>query len=448
MKCARKNMFVRSALTITEMVVAMVIIAIVFAALLPQFRAIENSWAAKSSTAETIQNGRIISAHFNENLAKAARVIAVSDQAATLGFIEFEDSQANTYRYDSAGGMVRFGAPASLDDLAGPVTQFRFTCYDACDLTTPITDDSLIRYVKLETTLADSKMSSRNKTFKASAYLKTNAITFGNPTTPYEPGVSMDKEIDYSGSNAVIDSYNSTQGAYGTSNNSSNAVITVNGKKKDNITLSDNAIVKGDAYIGPGSNINESIVLSSGAQITGTKGTLDEKIDMPNFSRPFGGSHEGIYKLSGSSTQTINSDHYFDKLELRNSSTLKIDGNVTMLVRKKMTVDADAKLEILPNSTLDLYLRDNAEISGTLNMTTGNPDNLRIYMIKNKKTFSMFDSATVYAVLQNPKGNIWTSANSQFFGKMKGEELQGSGAIHIDLNSIIDTGSQLTMIYP
>jgi len=42
------------ALTLVEMLIAVAIMAIVFAAILPQFRAIQNSWDSKQGSAETL----------------------------------------------------------------------------------------------------------------------------------------------------------------------------------------------------------------------------------------------------------------------------------------------------------------------------------------------------------------------------------------------------------
>ena len=46
-------------LTLLEMVIAIAIMAIVFSALLPQFKSISNSWASKQGNAEALQNGRV-----------------------------------------------------------------------------------------------------------------------------------------------------------------------------------------------------------------------------------------------------------------------------------------------------------------------------------------------------------------------------------------------------
>jgi len=171
----RNQIRAAEALTLVEMVIAMAIMALVFAAVLPQFRAIQNSWASKQAAAETLQNGRILIDHLNRNLSKAVRITAVSGSAETNGYIEFQDNVANNLRYDiAANNYVEFGTVGSLSDLAGPVSQLQFTCYDGNDFDTPITDTTAIRTVKVEATLVDTDGRVPDKTFSTWAYLRTN----------------------------------------------------------------------------------------------------------------------------------------------------------------------------------------------------------------------------------------------------------------------------------
>ena len=180
--CAiRSTISGRSALTLVEMVMALAIMAIVFAAILPQFRAISNSWDSKQAGAESLQNGRVLTEHLYRNLAAAVRITTVSDSNETNGYITFEDNDGNTLRYDVNGttSYVEFGVVGDLADLAGPVSQLQFTCYDACDFDTAITDCNYIRLVNVQTTLTNSASLAQDKTFTASAYVCAN----GNPAT-------------------------------------------------------------------------------------------------------------------------------------------------------------------------------------------------------------------------------------------------------------------------
>jgi len=182
-------------LTLVEMVIAMAIMAIIFAAILPQFRVIQNSWDSQAGAAETLQNGRVLIDHLNRNLSTAVRVTAVSSSFETNGYIEFESNDSNNVRYDiGASNYVEFGPIGSLSDLAGPVSQLQFTCYSATDLSTPITDVNSIRSVKVETTLINPAKLDQDMTFYTQAYIRTNALpaSGGDISKMSEPWLEFD----------------------------------------------------------------------------------------------------------------------------------------------------------------------------------------------------------------------------------------------------------------
>jgi hypothetical protein len=151
-------------------------ITIIFAAIVPQFAIMGSSWDKKQGAAEALQNGRVLMDHISRNLSKAKRITIVSASTVTNGYIQFIDNNDVNSRYDiaPADSYVEFGPVGALSDLAGPVTSLTFTCYDACDLTTPITDGNLIRTVKVDATITNSASNGQNKTFTAWAYLRTN----------------------------------------------------------------------------------------------------------------------------------------------------------------------------------------------------------------------------------------------------------------------------------
>lgn len=189
MRRRRKKTCLYRALTLTETVTSLAILAIIFAVLLPQLRGIHNSWDSHAGASETLQNGRVLMEHVYQNLSKAARIISVSDPATTSGYIEFIGNDANSYRYDvnSTSNYVEFGPVGSLSDLAGPVSQFQFACYDAVDLDTPITVLNSIRSVKVDTTLINRAALGQDMTFTAQAYIRANTLPAagGGITRPF-----------------------------------------------------------------------------------------------------------------------------------------------------------------------------------------------------------------------------------------------------------------------
>ena len=114
------------ALTLLEMVIAMAIMAIVFAAIVPLFRAILNSWDSKAGAAETVQNGRVLMDHLHRKLSAAVRITAVSDSGEGMGGYKAAtgvsetpsvDSQNNDYSGRQA--LVGFVVQAAEDQSGG-----------------------------------------------------------------------------------------------------------------------------------------------------------------------------------------------------------------------------------------------------------------------------------------------------------------------------------------
>ena len=67
-------------MTLVEILISMAIMAVIFAAVVPQFRVIQNSWDSKVGASETLQNGRVLIDHLNRNLSKASRILEVSEE--------------------------------------------------------------------------------------------------------------------------------------------------------------------------------------------------------------------------------------------------------------------------------------------------------------------------------------------------------------------------------
>jgi len=198
-------------LTLLEMVIALSIMTIVFASVVPIFGRINDNWDSKQNAAETLQNGRILCDHLYRNLTKAVKITNVSNSTETDGFIEFENNDAQTFRYAIADtdNYVEYGQIGDLSDLAGPVSELKFSCYDPCDLDTPITDVNSIRFVKVETILTNASDTSQNKYFRIAAYLRSNVNGSSGSTAPvqvtydYSNGIQGTNIFAYSGEDNV-----------------------------------------------------------------------------------------------------------------------------------------------------------------------------------------------------------------------------------------------------
>jgi type II secretory pathway pseudopilin PulG len=162
-------------MTMLEIVIALALMVVVFSAVLPQFKNIQNTWAAREGNAVVIQNGRVLIDYLNRRLSEARKITAVSADSDIEGFIEFEDNTGSVMRFDvGPNGYVRYGPVDSLSDLAGPVNRLQFTCYDAYDLDTPTIETGYVRNITVEATFLNPAPLGQNRTFTTSTYLYSN----------------------------------------------------------------------------------------------------------------------------------------------------------------------------------------------------------------------------------------------------------------------------------
>jgi len=160
--------------SLVELMMAFAIIVIIFAAIVPQFRAIRNSWASAEAGAAIIQNGRVLAEHITRNLSSAKRIVAISIAANPSGFITFNDNNGIQKRYMLAGGYVVFGAVGSEEQLAGPVDRFQITCYSLNDFANPTTDANAVRLVRVETEFTNDDALGTDKTFSSEVFIQAN----------------------------------------------------------------------------------------------------------------------------------------------------------------------------------------------------------------------------------------------------------------------------------
>jgi hypothetical protein len=113
-----------------------------------------------------------------------------------------------------------------------------------------------------------------------------------------------------------------------------------------------------------------------------------------------------------------------------------IDGNVTILVNRNLELGNNVSIKIQPGSSLNLYVKRTCNIGGKLNAHNDKkPSDLKIYMLGSGRAFNMYGNAEVYALLDNPNGSVANWDSRQFYGRMKGRNLEGNGGVHIDLDS-------------
>jgi type II secretory pathway pseudopilin PulG len=116
-KSKRKQL--RRALNLVEMVIALAMMCIIFATIMPQLKAINDSWASKQANTEVNQNGRVLIDQINRSLSSADRINNdVSEPCNASGYIEFEDNAGTTFRCDiAANNYIEFGTDVDSADI-------------------------------------------------------------------------------------------------------------------------------------------------------------------------------------------------------------------------------------------------------------------------------------------------------------------------------------------
>jgi type II secretory pathway pseudopilin PulG len=196
----------RKAVTLIELLVAMVFMVIIFAVIAPQIYVIRTSWANNEASSTVIQNGRVLEEHINRNLSAAKQIVSVSPSSTTSGFIIFKDSNDVQKRYMVNDGNVVFGTVGSEAALAGPVDKFKISCYTLSDMNTPITDGNNIRFVKIESHFTNNSIPQADRTFTSSTYLETNA----NPGCSLVGWWKFDETSGITAADSSNNSYNGT----------------------------------------------------------------------------------------------------------------------------------------------------------------------------------------------------------------------------------------------
>ncbi len=159
-----------------ELTVAVAIIAVVFAAIMPLFAGIRNTADTQWANLEMIQNARILNEQLCRCLAGAVRVTEMSTGTNDDGYIQFEAANGTAYRCArGAGGHIEFGPVGDPGELAGPVEYLRFLCYDANDLSHPARTPDTVRLVTWEARLHSLGSRAGDRTVRGACHLRVAA---------------------------------------------------------------------------------------------------------------------------------------------------------------------------------------------------------------------------------------------------------------------------------
>ena len=250
------------------------------------------------------------------------------------------------------------------------------------------------------------------------------------------PGIAVDSFLLLS-SNAVIDSYASRDAAYDPTAPGSEAVVSTNATADASLLVSDDAVVNGDAYVGPDGHPRNAIVYSGNGKITGRKGTLATTITMgaPSASIEVTNSGDQLFEKS---TTTISNDLYCDKLEIRDGGIVNIHGDLTFVCDEEFRIDGSGQLRVLAGSKLRIIANSTVRIRDTamVNAYVGDPSALLIYNLASATTFELRGDSQTHATIVAPSNRMTVLENAEVYGRYTGRELvmEGASKFHVDMS--------------
>jgi prolyl oligopeptidase PreP (S9A serine peptidase family) len=202
------------------------------------------------------------------------------------------------------------------------------------------------------------------------------------------------------------------------------------------VSLSSNARIKGSVQVGPNSNPNQVIYLGSNGQITGAKTAMPQAMALPTLTAPTGlGASTGNLTYASNQQATVSGNLHVNNLKLSSNSKMKISGNVTILAEGYLSISSNSGIEVLPNSTLKMYVKGAMTFSSNA-ATAIDGTNLSSATFYNlgTNTVSLSSNAVVKGVIVSPTAPVSLSSNAQVFGAVMASQLNlsSNAAVHED----------------
>ena len=253
--------------------------------------------------------------------------------------------------------------------------------------------------------------------------------------------ISLMSTVDVD-TDAEIDSFDSRNGAYGGGNSGSEALVMTNTTQSSGVHTGSGGQIEGDVYVGvggdPGSVIDGSV--------SGTEGTLTDPVTAPAIDVP-GDSVVGPLLGNGqfNSNATISGNQHYDNFQIDSGATVRISGDVTILVEQNFQLTDGCEIRLNPGASLTIYVLDTMQISSAshINLNTGDPTLTTIYLPGMANDIDIKEESWVYGTVIAPQRKIKLSKEGHIAGRLMAgtlEMIEESG-VHYDVNPDYGGGS-------
>jgi fibro-slime domain-containing protein len=252
---------------------------------------------------------------------------------------------------------------------------------------------------------------------------------------------------------SVIDSFDSREGPYSDRNSGAEALVRVNGPEPagdddddddddadEYVEVKDRSTIMGDVMVGPGDDLDQVVEVKRKSAITGTIGQLEAEIDMPVVEPPDLGPRVKKLKFRRGE-HTLSADVRCKQLKLKKRAVLNIEGDVTIWCEKKLELDDDSEIRLMPDATLTLYVGEKIEVDddSKINMNTGDPRRVSILMLGDpddgESKIKLDDGGMLAAWVQGADTYLKIEDGSEFFGSFIGKKVKvkKNSRFHVDM---------------
>ncbi len=245
------------------------------------------------------------------------------------------------------------------------------------------------------------------------------------------PSIAVFDKVEVKGT-GLVDSYDSTLGAYGGANVAAEATASTNSYKDRAIHVKDNGVFLGNVYVQQGSDPSKVVKVENSGVISGPTGVINVAVPIPLAEAPEIAPNLGNVTYS-SGTTTINSSCTYGDLKVEGTAILQIDGEIQIVCTNNVTLQQSAQIQLLPGATLDIYTRQDVHVedSAQVNVNTADPSVLTWHLVDKKLLLE--GSSQMYGTVRGRMGTLEVKDDSTLHGTFQGKKCKvENGSFHVD----------------
>jgi hypothetical protein len=199
-------------------------------------------------------------------------------------------------------------------------------------------------------------------------------------------------------------------------------------------SFKNSSTINGDVLVGVGGN-PDLVINDLGATITGDTRAMTERNTLPAIAVP-----QWLESLPSSGTitndSTVTNSAKYSNINLQNSKTLLIDGDLILYVTGEIILGNSAEVQIDNDASLILYLGGNLEgkNSSTINNLTQNATKLQIYCLDSCESMQFKNSSDFYGAIYAPNAEVIMNNSANLYGAVVARDFQlmNSGTFNYD----------------